>query len=300
MLGIALTDADVLNIPLLATDPYGRFVRGPNGFPQIVEPARRRARRGQPDDARSRHPLAQRTRRVKTGHAFLDDIAHHAVPKAGFDARPRRRRSRPGLPTCERPDVPTGCVDQYDDEMLDAHFIAGDGRVNENIGLTAVHHVFHSEHNRLVGEIDDDDRHADTGASPPPSEADWKRRTATRPRRRLGLRRAPVPGRPLRHRDGVPAPRLRGVHPQGPADGQPLRRGRHRLQHRASTRPSRPSSPTRSTASGTRCSPSRSTAISANGTRDDIDAARRVPQPTVVHGGRAGRRSRRPATSSAA
>ncbi len=34
--------------------------------------------------------------------------------------------------------------------MLDAHFIAGDGRANENIGLTAVHHVFHAEHNRLV------------------------------------------------------------------------------------------------------------------------------------------------------
>src|SRR3712207_7177608 len=38
----------------------------------------------------------------------------------------------------------------YDDEMLDAHFIAGDGRANENIGLTAVHQVFHSEHNRMV------------------------------------------------------------------------------------------------------------------------------------------------------
>ena len=38
--------------------------------------------------------------------------------------------------------------------MLDAHYIAGDGRVNENIGLTAVHQVFHSEHNRLVGDIE--------------------------------------------------------------------------------------------------------------------------------------------------
>ena len=28
--------------------------------------------------------------------------------------------------------------------------MAGDGRVNENIGLTAVHAIFHSEHNRLV------------------------------------------------------------------------------------------------------------------------------------------------------
>ena len=33
------------------------------------------------------------------------------------------------------------------------HFITGDGRGNENIGLTAVHHVFHSEHNRLVDLI---------------------------------------------------------------------------------------------------------------------------------------------------
>ena len=36
--------------------------------------------------------------------------------------------------------------------MLDAHYIAGDGRANENIALTAVHHVFHSEHNRLVDQ----------------------------------------------------------------------------------------------------------------------------------------------------
>jgi len=38
----------------------------------------------------------------------------------------------------------------FDNELLDRHFITGDGRGNENIGLTAVHHVFHSEHNRQV------------------------------------------------------------------------------------------------------------------------------------------------------
>ena len=43
----------------------------------------------------------------------------------------------------------------YDDELLDAHFITGDGRGNENIGLTAVHQIFHSEHNRLVEHIKD-------------------------------------------------------------------------------------------------------------------------------------------------
>src|SRR3954447_17031605 len=36
-LGIKLEDSDVLNIPLLATDQYGRFLRGPaRGLPQIV------------------------------------------------------------------------------------------------------------------------------------------------------------------------------------------------------------------------------------------------------------------------
>lgn len=33
------------------------------------------------------------------------------------------------------------------------HYIAGDGRVNENIGLTAVHHVWHEEHNFQVRNI---------------------------------------------------------------------------------------------------------------------------------------------------
>src|SRR5215468_6163213 len=41
----------------------------------------------------------------------------------------------------------------YDNELLDAHYIAGDGRVNENIGLTTVHSIFHSEHNRQVDQI---------------------------------------------------------------------------------------------------------------------------------------------------
>jgi len=44
----------------------------------------------------------------------------------------------------------TANIPVYDNELLDRHFITGDGRGNENIGLTAVHHVFHSEHNRQV------------------------------------------------------------------------------------------------------------------------------------------------------
>ena len=33
------------------------------------------------------------------------------------------------------------------------HYIAGDGRVNENFGLTSIHHVFHEEHNFQVQNL---------------------------------------------------------------------------------------------------------------------------------------------------
>src|SRR4029453_13344074 len=35
-LGIQLTDADVFDVPMLATDAYGNFIPGPNGFAQLV------------------------------------------------------------------------------------------------------------------------------------------------------------------------------------------------------------------------------------------------------------------------
>src|SRR3954447_15136042 len=35
-LGIIVRDTDVSNVPLLATDPYGNFTPGPNGYPQLV------------------------------------------------------------------------------------------------------------------------------------------------------------------------------------------------------------------------------------------------------------------------
>ena len=133
LLGIALSDEDALRIPLLATDPYGRFIPGPNGFPQLVTA-------GGLVEGNPASPVSA-AGAFASGHAFLDDIAHHAVPGGG-----------------KVPDGDPGTVDDldpatYDDEMLGAHFMAGDGRVNENIGLTAVHHIFHSEHNRLVEDI---------------------------------------------------------------------------------------------------------------------------------------------------
>ena len=111
----------------------------------------------------------------------------------------RRRRRTPATR------LPAGT---YDDELLDRHFITGDGRGNENIALTAVHHVFHSEHNRQVDEI----KATVLATGDAAFIASWQ----LSPRR--VERRAPVPGCALRHRDAVPAPGVRGVRAQGAAD----------------------------------------------------------------------------------
>ncbi len=52
--------------------------------------------------------------------------------------------------------------------MLNAHFTCGDGRCNENIALSTIHQVFHSEHDRLVDDIKNTltDRHLGDGGSP--------------------------------------------------------------------------------------------------------------------------------------
>ncbi len=68
--------------------------------------------------------------------------------------------SRPGTPA----DLDAGLVSGIHDAVaailmasVGDHYIAGDGRVNENFGLTTVHHVFHEEHNfqvdNLIGAI---------------------------------------------------------------------------------------------------------------------------------------------------
>ncbi len=137
MLGIRLVDSDVFSVPLLATDPYGRFLRGPNGFPMLLM-ANNTVIEGNPAA-----PISTAGSR-KTGHAFLDDIAHNAVPAPGL------------LPDADLVANPITAAIQpgrYDNELLDAHFVTGDGRGNENIALTSVHTIFHAEHNRMADAL---------------------------------------------------------------------------------------------------------------------------------------------------
>jgi len=70
---------------------------------------------------------------VTIGHAFLDDMAHGVLSTLNAN---------------------TGDVtDPTAKALLDAHIIAGDGRANENIGLSTIHEVFHAEHNRVLAQI---------------------------------------------------------------------------------------------------------------------------------------------------
>ncbi|WP_198006454.1 peroxidase family protein [Cyanobium sp. PCC 7001] len=135
MLGFVLTDDFVLSSPLLATDDYGRFIPGASGLPQVVvetAPGVFTLVEGNLTTPVDLSAIPGGGTVVRTGHAFLLDIAHPANPTFN----------------------PDGTVDptSYDPALLNEHFIAGDGRVNENQGLTAFHTIFHNEHDRLVAD----------------------------------------------------------------------------------------------------------------------------------------------------
>lgn len=151
LLGIQLTDTDIFNVPLLATDRYGEFLRGANGFVQIVTSTG--LVEGNPA-ANGGLGVALPANTLRTGHEFLADIAHTATPGTYDDDHNPRSPEVQLVPDSDDVTGPIAGQQQpvgtYDDELLDRHFITGDGRGNENIGLTAIHEIFHDEHNRLV------------------------------------------------------------------------------------------------------------------------------------------------------
>lgn len=154
VLGIKLHDLNVHAVPAVLTDFYGEFVRGANGFPQLVTPTGAlEGVIGTPVDA---------MQAVSAGRAFLNDIAHDAVPGEYVVTRTVQGQAVYALKTADTdgdtgnaqaPANMFGGVSTYDNELLDRHFIVGDGRGNENIALTATHAMFHGEHNRQVEEV---------------------------------------------------------------------------------------------------------------------------------------------------
>src|SRR5262252_5071898 len=154
-LGVLLKDTDIFDVPLIVTDPYGHFKPGPvRGMPMMVRPGNVIV------EGNPAAPVAIPTDALRTAHAFLNDIAHNAVPVDGAgnaltaDSPAQDAAQGPGgicdfrqTPSCQPPGT-------YDNELLDAHFVTGDGRGNENIALSMMHQLFHAEHNRIASEID--------------------------------------------------------------------------------------------------------------------------------------------------
>jgi Ca2+-binding RTX toxin-like protein len=149
-LGFKLVDADVTNIPMLATDPYGKFIPGPaRGLPQYVTTSGL-------VEGNLANPVPVPATAAHFDTPFITDIAHNADPSPqDTDNNPATPPVAPvpdgdSTPSADFAHQPAGT---YDNEMLDAHFVCGDGRCNENIALSAIHQVFHTEHNRLIDDI---------------------------------------------------------------------------------------------------------------------------------------------------
>src|SRR4051812_20356769 len=146
LLGLQLVDTDVTDIPMIATDPYGKYLPGAHGLPQYVT-----ATGLVEGNLTTPVPVPANVLHLET--PFVTDIAHNADPSP---------QAGPGTCNCTpAPDgdntVQTNFLLQqpgtYDDELLNSHAACGDGRCNENIALTSIHTIFHSEHNRLVDDI---------------------------------------------------------------------------------------------------------------------------------------------------
>ena len=167
LLGISLTDWDAESIPVIATDQYGKFIPAPTGaatvhgvagsatgFPMMLfsdSTGNFMWQAGTPTD-----PIATvmaisgvTWTAVSSGHPFINDTMSAAVPY----------KSSGAVLYADGDSVMNGAQaysygsSYYDNETLDAHFVAGDGRVNENIGLSAIHYTFHAEHNTLITDI---------------------------------------------------------------------------------------------------------------------------------------------------
>jgi len=140
-LGITLHDADQALIPLVALDNNGAPILGADGLPQLIALNKLSGDTvfvKDTDLARDPATLADPTAYVlaTTRHAWLNDKRFDWNASGWQTASPT-----------------TSVRDLVDPTVLNAHFIAGDGRINENIGLTQIHEIFLNEHNRILSEL---------------------------------------------------------------------------------------------------------------------------------------------------
>ena len=153
--GITLHDADITGIPLVAFDELGKPILDANGMPQLVALNKVTGEvvyvknttladdagiQALVDDPATDWVASDFTL-MTTQHAFLNDMGVRLPPlgTTGWNGRD----------LVDGVTVPGFGVVNYK-TALESHYVAGDGRLNENIGLTAVQEVFVNEHNRMI------------------------------------------------------------------------------------------------------------------------------------------------------
>ena len=151
-LGIELIDMDVIDAPVIRADGVGKITFTPQqtvmyrsdqsiaGMGASYAAANDPFVRWTQADADANLCLQSQVGYAKqTGHAIISDMGNAASP----------------VDQMGNPLAPMGTADptldpgpgQYNEALLASHYVSGDHRVNENAGLTAIHFIFHEEHN---------------------------------------------------------------------------------------------------------------------------------------------------------
>ena len=159
--GIKLTDYDASSVPVVATNQYGKLIPGSNGYALMLFTNSAQNsfvwKEGISGGLETSITINNAIwKAVGSGHPFINDTTAAAVPfAAGYcSPQPTNGRLTADADSIMNSASAAPSCTTYDNETLDAHLVAGDGRINENIGLSAVHNVFHAEHNLLVKDIE--------------------------------------------------------------------------------------------------------------------------------------------------
>lgn len=130
-IGLILHDRDVLSVPLVEIIPQGQVNAGRFAFVVLDKVS------GQKSYVFDTAVITSNQVLASAGSAFLIDLA----------------RDWKGNPQPTGVDSFYANGDLKDPSRLNQHAVGGDGRLNENIGLTAIHEIFVATHNNILAQI---------------------------------------------------------------------------------------------------------------------------------------------------
>ena len=165
LMGLVMHDYNVEDLPQLQLDANGNPVLNATGQAMfaVVDAAGNAVANVR--DTNKATLAANGWTLLTTGHAALDDMAAFALAGTtpppfpaplGFTTADLVQTAAGDNPTTYAAAMQAAFNSFAPGQTfydVGVHYVAGDGRVNENIGLTMIHDVFHKEHNRNVDNL---------------------------------------------------------------------------------------------------------------------------------------------------